>query len=245
MEFAHEGPDPQQELRRLVEIGRIAAVRIKVQIMQRRGHDVVGRIEQVNAAVLEFRYLVGIEDVVPGVDHGIGTEDRLYIFHVIADAGRAPHVVGGVLIARIVDGQLLGNFRPGRSEVRQFRLVELLENAGRYLARQEVGARHDDIVAGLTGQQFCFQRIVGIIGVEAHRNAGFLGETVEYRGILIVRPIVVIDDALFRQRRLSERPQRRAGKRENNSGANPERFHVSVGRPAAFHANIPPARWDP
>ena len=212
-----------------------------MQIVQSGRHDVVRRIEQMNAAILEFLDLVGIENVVPGIDLGVGTQNLLHILDVVADAGRAPHVVDGVLIAGIVERELLGDLRPDVSEIRQLGFIQFLENPGLDLAGEKIGARHDDVIAGLAGQQFCLQRIVGIEGVVANGDAGRLGEFVEYGGILVIRPIVIVDDALRRQRRPRDQ---KGGKAECEN--NPARIHhVSVGSPAAFQANMPPARWLP
>ena len=66
---------------------------------------------------------------------------------VVSNPGRAPHVVGGVLITRIVDRKLLCHDRPGICEIGQLRLVELLEYVGLDLALQEISCRNDDIIA--------------------------------------------------------------------------------------------------
>ncbi len=86
---------------------------------------------------------------------------------------------------------------------------------------------------------------------------------VQHRRVLIIRPVVIIDDALLRHCR--RRPQNNNHARQRDDRQDPlvaacsgdpaqdfrlhkdEResvfCHVSVGRPAAFHAKIPPARW--
>ena len=53
------------------------------------------------------------------------------LLDVVADTGRAPHVVDGVVVAGIVFRQLPRDLGPHIGEARQLRLVELLENAGR------------------------------------------------------------------------------------------------------------------
>ena len=175
-----------------------------------------------DAAILELGDLVGIENVIPGIDRRIGAENLFHFLDVVADAGRAPHVIDGILVAGIVGGELVGDLRPGVSEIGQFRLVELSENAGLDLAREKIGGRHHDVVAGLAGQKLRLQRVVGIERVVADLDAGFLGEFIEHRRVLIVRPIVVIDDALFRaapaaraEERLHAQPRARrmSGKR--------------------------------
>ena len=116
---------------------------------------------------------------------------------VVADAGRAPHVVGGVLIAGIVDRELLRHLRPGVGEVRQLRLVELLENVGRDLALQEIGGGNDDVIAGFAGEQPGLQRLVGVERVVDDLDAGFPGEVLQHPGRHVVRPVVEIDGALL------------------------------------------------
>ena len=118
------------------------------------------------------------------------------LLDVVADAGRAPHVVDGVLVAGIVGGEALRDLRPDIGEVRQLRLVELLENAGLDLALEEIGGRHHHVVAGFAGQQLGLQRVVGIEGVVADLDAGLLGEILEHRRSDVVRPVVDVDDAL-------------------------------------------------
>ena len=132
--------------------------------------------------------------------------DRL---DVVADAGGAPHVVGGVIVAGIVDREPLGHHRPGVGEVRQLRLVELLENLRGDLALQEIAGRHHDVVAGLAGQQPRLQRLVGVEGVVDHLDAGLPGEVLQHPRRHVVRPVVEIDRALLRLRG-RERQRRRA-----------------------------------
>ena len=118
------------------------------------------------------------------------------LFHIEADADRAPHVVDGVLVAGIMGGEALGDRRPDIGEVRKLRLVELLEHPGLDLTLEEIGGRHHHVVAGLAGEQLGFQRIVGIEGVVADPDSGLLGEIFEHARRDIVRPIVDVDEPL-------------------------------------------------
>ena len=93
-----------------------------------------------NAAILEFLDLVRIEHVIPAVDHRVRPEDVAHRLDVVADAGRAPHVIDGVLIAGIVDGEPIGDLRPGIGEIGQLGLVEFAINAGFDLAGRENSA---------------------------------------------------------------------------------------------------------
>ena len=100
-----------------------------------------------DAAVLEPGKVLRLEDDIPTIDHRAGAEDGLDRLDVIADAGGAPHVVGGILVVRVVSRQPRGYHRPGIGEVRQFRLVELLKHAGFDLALQKIRRRHHHVVA--------------------------------------------------------------------------------------------------
>ena len=46
-------------------------------------------------------------------------KDRLQLLHVVADAGGAPHVIGGVLVAGIVSGEPLRDLGPDMHEIGQ------------------------------------------------------------------------------------------------------------------------------
>jgi hypothetical protein len=106
----------------------------------------------VDAAVFEFREILRLEDDVPAIDLGVRPEDFLSHLDVVADARGAPHVVGGVIVAGIVGGELADHDRPGVGEVRQLRLVELEEDFCRDLALQEIARGHHDVVARLPRQ---------------------------------------------------------------------------------------------
>ena len=119
---------------------------------------------------------------------------------VVADAGGAPHVVGAVIIAGVVGGELAGHDRPGVGEVGQLRLVELQEDFCRDLALQEIAGGHHDVVARFSRQQPRLQRLVGVERVVDHLDAGFLGEILQHSRRHIVRPVVEIDRAFLGSR---------------------------------------------
>ena len=73
-----------------------------------------------DAAIPEPGEVLRLEHDVPAIDPGVGPEDFLGHLDVVADAGGAPHVIGGVIVAGIVGGELAGHHRPGIGEVRQF-----------------------------------------------------------------------------------------------------------------------------
>src|SRR3954463_7337796 len=106
MELPDIRPDLQNEIGGILEVGLLCRIRIKPKVAQRRRKDIVRRIEHVNAAVFESPYVLGIENEVPTVDPGIGTKYLPHQLHVVADAGRAPHVVGAVLVAWVIDSKL-------------------------------------------------------------------------------------------------------------------------------------------
>src|SRR3546814_7594216 len=92
------------------------------------------------------------------------------------DARCAPHIVDGIGIAGIVLGGALRDDVPHVLEVRQLRLVELLEHAGLDLAREEAAGRHHDVVAGAARQQLGLEDLVGIEDVVDDADAGFRSE---------------------------------------------------------------------
>ena len=165
---------------------------------------------------LNFARILRLEHDVPAVDFGAGPENFPRHLDVVADAGRAPHVVGGVLIAGVVDGELPGHHRPGVGQVRQLRLVELLEDIGLDLALQEIGGGNDDVIAGFARKQARLQRLVGVERIVDHLDAGFLREILEHPRRHIVRPVVEIDGALGGLRVCRQRRQQ-CGDRDGTS----------------------------
>ena len=170
-----------------------------------------------DAAAGELRDVLGLEHDIPTVDP-VDAERFLDLVDVEADADRAPHVVDRVFVAGIVFCGALAHHVPHIDEVRQLRLVELLEHACLDLARQEVGGRHDDVVAAAAGEQLGLQDFVGIEDVVDDLDAGFLGEILDDRLVDVIRPVVDVDDAILCTRTSDER-------RQNGRGCGqPERF---------------------
>src|SRR3954453_17555118 len=112
----------QEQIGRIFEVSLFGRIGIEPEVAQRRRKDIVGRIQHVNAALFEFRQALRFENDVPTVDFGLGTQNLLNHFDVVADAGSAPHVVGGVLVAWIIGGKLLQYERPSVAQVRSFDL---------------------------------------------------------------------------------------------------------------------------
>ena len=119
--------------------------------MQRRRDDIIGGIQHVDAAVSEFCEIVRLEDDVPTVDFAVRTEPITHRLCIEPDAGRAPHVVDGVLIAGIVSRETARDFWPDILEILKLVLVEFLEDAGLDLPLEEVPGRDDDIVTRFSG----------------------------------------------------------------------------------------------
>ncbi|MGY3648677.1 hypothetical protein ACVWW2_003968 [Bradyrhizobium sp. LM4.3] len=216
MKLAHGGPNLGDDIGRLLKVRLPGRVRIEPEIIQRRRKNVVGGVEHVDAAVFEFCQILRLEHDVPAVDLRVRSQNLLQLRDIVADARRAPHVVGGVDIAGIVDRETFGHHRPGIGEVRQLRLVELLEDIRLDLALEEIGCRHYDVIAGLTGHQARLQRLVGIKRVVDHLDAGLPGEGIEDVRRHVVRPVVEVDDPLFGPGGTRE-PRQRRGERETKA----------------------------
>ncbi len=109
-----------------------------------------------DSAILELRQIFRLEHDIPGIDLCVRSQDAADHLDVIADARGAPHIVDGVVVARVVDGEPLCHLGPGIGQIGQLGLVQLLEDIRRDLALQEIGCRDDDIVTGLAGKLTAF-----------------------------------------------------------------------------------------
>src|SRR5262245_55389966 len=158
--------------------------------MQRSGDDIVCGIEHMDPAVPKFRKIFRLEGNVPAIDCPSWTKSLPHCLHVVANAGSAPHVIDGVLIAGVIDGQPLGYVGPDVSQIFEFALVQLLKNAGLYLPFKKIRGGHDDIVAGFTREQLGLERLVGIKSVVLNLDASFAGEALNNLGVYVVGPIV-------------------------------------------------------
>lgn len=106
----------------------------------------------------------------------------------------APHVVHRILVARVVLGGALLDDVPRVGDVGQLRPVQLPEDACLDLAGQEIGAWHDDVVAGATSEQLGLEDLVGIKDVVDDLYARLPGEGVDDRRLQVVRPVVKVND---------------------------------------------------
>jgi len=146
----------------------------------------------------------------------LDAERLLYLLGVVAEPDRAPHVVGGILIARVVLAGAVGHDIPHVGDVRQLGFVELLEDARLDLAGQEICGRHHDIVARTAGQQLGLEDLVGVEHVIGDLDTGLLGEILDDRRIDVIRPVVDVDDLFLclRGKRYSSGQKRRGRKHE-------------------------------
>ena len=58
-------------------------------------------------------------------------------------------------------------------------------------------AWHDDIVAGMTGEQLAFQRLQAVEDVVAHFDPGLGGELFQRGGVDVIGPVVNVEDLVF------------------------------------------------
>ena len=216
VELPHRAADLEQGVRDLGDVVPALGVGLEAVGRQHAGDQVLGGIEHHHAAILELAHERGAEDEAPGVEGLSRAEALAHGGQVYADAGRAPHVVDGVGIAGIVDGEALGDLGPGIAQVRELGLVEGLEHARPDQPLKERAGGHDDVVAGAAGQQLRLQDLVVVVGVVDDLDAGLLREGLEHLRVDVVRPIVDVDDSL---RILS---RRRAGP-EEREGEGPEK----------------------
>ena len=118
MKLANVGPDLHHQVGGLLIIAFPRRVWIEPEMVQRRRQDVVGRIEQVHAAVLEPGEALRLEHNVPTVDPAVRAEELARLLDVVADAGGAPHIVDAIEVAGVVFGEPARDFGPGIGEVR-------------------------------------------------------------------------------------------------------------------------------
>ncbi|MNN13540.1 hypothetical protein D3C81_1265760 [compost metagenome] len=163
VEILHVRADRLQQVRCLLQVGRIAAVRIQAQVVQRDRNHVRRRVQDGHAAVLHLADVFRLEHQVPAVgDVGAATETLLQHVHVVADAGGADHVRHTVLVARILGGDTLHHRRVEVGQVRDLRLVQRQEHTGLDLPTEEVQRRHHHVVAAVAGQQLGLDHLVTV-----------------------------------------------------------------------------------
>ncbi len=186
----------EKKLLGLVEVLGLLAVRIETEEVECRRNTLVGGVQHVDAAVLELADHRGIEQHSPRVDRRV-RHALLDLVDIEGEARGAPHVDEGMLVARIGLRDPLHQLRVEVLPVRDLRLVELLEDAGLDLARQEVGGGHDEVVARVAGEQLGLQDVVAVVDIVDDLDAGLLGEALQDRRVDIVRPVVDLDHLLL------------------------------------------------
>ncbi len=129
--------------------------------MKRGGNDIVRSVQEVDPAILEFRKDLRLEYQVPGI-HGSVGHPLLDLCFVEANRRGSPHVVDRIRIVWIVGRGALRYLRPHIGEVWKLRFVELLENAGIDLAREERSGRHNDVVARVACEKLGLENFVAV-----------------------------------------------------------------------------------
>jgi len=127
--------------------------------------------------------------------------------------------------------------------------VEFLEDAGLDLPLQEICGWHDYVVTGFSREQLGLERLIGIKRIVLDLDTGILCKVFKNLGVDIVGPVIDIHHTpALGRRRVDEgcaNAERQRGSRQNAMHGAPQAgvIQTLVGRPAAFHAMMPPARW--
>ena len=165
------------------------AVGVEPQVVEGSRDHLVRRIEEGHAALGELLHVFRLEDGRPGVNL-VDTQHFLDLVDVVADAVGAPEVGHGVLMARIHLLELLEQHGVQVAQVWQQGEVQLLEGPRLDLLGQEIVGGHDQIVAGASGQQLAFQRLVGVKHVVDGLDPGLLLKVTEGGLADIIGPVV-------------------------------------------------------
>ena len=131
-----------------------------MQVNEREPHHFGRRVDDADAAGGELPCSDWIEQCAPAV--GGRDVQRLDLALVVTDADGAEGVVDGVLIARIVRGNLPHECRIEMRQIRKTAFVESEECAAIDFAANEVRRRHHDIEAAVPGEQAAFQCFVRV-----------------------------------------------------------------------------------
>src|SRR5262245_10532553 len=106
--------------------------------MQSGRNYIIGGIQHMDSAIPEFCEIVRLEDDIPAVDLAIWIKAVTQSLHVEPDAGRAPHVVDGILIAWVVSRETACHLWPDISKIFKLALIKLLKDARLDLPLEEV-----------------------------------------------------------------------------------------------------------
>ena len=152
---------------------------------------------------------------------------------VVAEPGHAPQIGHAVRLPGSAAAASASISRIEVLQVRQLRLVERQVGAGRDLPRHKrAGRRHDDIVAGMAGEQFRFEHLVAVIDVVGDRDAGFLREIGDRVGRDVVGPVIDVQPLFLGGRAATAHGRDKRGGRgpEKGSALHDRSAYSSAGR---------------
>ena len=167
-------------------------------VEHRHRHHLAGRVQHVDAAVLQTAGVLGLEDQVQRVvGQRRAAQHLAHLLLIDAHGDEAPHPVHQVAVAGVGLGQLLQDGRVQVLPVGQQVAVQRLQQAALDLLGGEVRTGHHDVVAGLARHQAGVQGLVALDGgVVAHLDAGFLLEILDHAGADVVGPVVDVQHPL-------------------------------------------------
>ncbi len=171
-------------------VGLLLGVRILAEIGEHHRNDIAWRLEDIHAAGRKLLHELRIEQQLHTVD-GSGVAKRLlHHVEVHGDAGRAPHVRNGELIAGIAVVQHLQNGFVEVLPIGQLGLVELQECPARNEARQIGAGDVDHVIAGRTRHHLGLDGFSCVVGVIDHLEAGGLFEIGDGGLADVINPVV-------------------------------------------------------
>ncbi len=164
-------------------------VRILAQVIQGDRVHVLGRVEEIDAAVLQLGQHGRVEHHRPAVDLHVA-EALAHLVDVVADADGALHV-GNYVLPAGVEGLHVGSHL-GRElvEARKLGLVQGCDRTRGDVAGHVVVGWDHDVVASAAAKHLGLEHLVGIEGVIGDLDPGLLGELGEQFRIDVVGPVV-------------------------------------------------------
>ena len=177
------------------DVLRVAAIGIAPEKNDCGLEDLEGRIDDGDAAVLEFGGIARIEEKRPAVGN-VRPKPGPELVDVVAETGARPKIRHRVQIARIVDGHAAHDFRVRVLQIRDGALVELAVDARAELAVEVILGRHDDVVIRAAGQKLRLEHFVVVERVVMDLDARLLLEVRDRIGGYVVDPRVDVQDVL-------------------------------------------------
>ncbi|MCY1434430.1 hypothetical protein D9M71_504900 [compost metagenome] len=138
----------------------------------------------------------------------------LHLGAVVAVAGGAPQVGHGVVVVLVVGQNLELVLQVG--EVRQLRLVELLQQAFLDEDLDEAVRRHHHVIGATAGLELGQQCLVAVVGIQGGLDAGVLLELLQQLRREVIRPVGEVQGA-FGVGLAGERQSGEEGKRERGA----------------------------